>query len=120
MEGSNSTFQSMIVTFEDFTVELSESRKAVAKQVADYFNNSAKGKISALTNREISNRFDSSMHSAHVRKLIQYIRLNGMVKNLIATSDGYYVSSDENEIQTYKKSLRQRAVAILQIEKSFA
>ena len=52
---------------------------------------------------------------SRTRKIINHIRINNLVPCLIATSGGYYVSSDVDEIMTYCESLKQRAEAILAV-----
>lgn len=47
-----------------------------------------------------------------VRKIINFIRTNGLVDCLIANSEGYYVSRDTDEIEDYIQSLKQRENAI--------
>lgn len=54
-----------------------------------------------------------------VRKIINHIRIHGLVRNLIATSKGYYIETDPVKIQRYIKSLHQRAAAILAVANSF-
>jgi hypothetical protein len=43
-----------------------------------------------------------------LQKLIHYIRVNGLLKNLIAGSNGYYIGSTAAEIETYIKVLKGR------------
>lgn len=50
-----------------------------------------------------------------MRKIIHYIRVKNLVKNLIATSDGYYKTQDLKEIENYIKSCRERANSFLEI-----
>lgn len=49
---------------------------------------------------------------ARVRKLINHIRINGMVIGLIATSDGYYIADSIDEVRSYISSLKGREEAI--------
>lgn len=49
---------------------------------------------------------------ARVRKIINHIRINGLVPRLMATSIGYYIEYDDNELIKYIRSLNQRAKAI--------
>lgn len=44
-----------------------------------------------------------------MRKVIHYIRVKGLIIDLIATSNGYFRSNDSNEIANFIKSCRQRA-----------
>ena len=49
---------------------------------------------------------------ARIRKIINHIRINGMVIGLIATSDGYYIAQTQSEIDNYLQSLKGRENAI--------
>ena len=49
---------------------------------------------------------------ARLRKFVNHIRVNAMLP-LIATSKGYYVSWDDNELRMQVKSLQERARSIL-------
>lgn len=60
--------------------------------------------------------FDSS--EARVRKIIRHIRVNGYVKRLIATSAGYYISNNYNELHDYIDSLIGREEAIHSLRES--
>lgn len=60
-----------------------------------------------------------SVTPARIRKLINHIRLNKLVTNLISSSKGYYRSFDYEEIKAYQTSLMQRASAITEVAKSF-
>lgn len=52
------------------------------------------------------------VNGARVRKIINYIRINGLVSNLVATSKGYYIENDRKKVEEYVTSLRHRASAI--------
>lgn len=43
-----------------------------------------------------------------LRSILHYIRINGIVKCLLATSQGYFITNDTLEMQVYLKSLRKR------------
>ncbi len=43
-----------------------------------------------------------------VRSILHYIRINGIVKCVLATSQGYYITNDTLEMQVYLKSLKKR------------
>ena len=55
---------------------------------------------------------------ARARKLINHIRINGMVIGLIATSDGYYIADSIDEINSYIISLKGREGAIKSVRVS--
>lgn len=47
-----------------------------------------------------------------VRKLINFIRVNGLVECLIACSEGYFVSDNVQEVEEYIETLKSRENAI--------
>ena len=59
-----------------------------------------------------NNRIKYKMSGAKVRKYVNYIRKNSILP-LIATSKGYYVSDDKQEIVNQIKSMEQRSSGIL-------
>lgn len=56
---------------------------------------------------------------ARIRKIVNYIRLNQLVPNLIASSLGYYIENDPEEIRKYVQGLRDRAAAIKAVADSY-
>ena len=56
---------------------------------------------------------------ARLRKIIHIIRLEGTVKNLIATHKGYYIEKDLERLKEYVHGLRQRSYSINQIANSY-
>ena len=43
-----------------------------------------------------------------LRQIIHHIRVNGLIKNLIATHKGYYIATSKKEMEDYIESLKQR------------
>ena len=41
-------------------------------------------------------------NSAKIRKIIHEIRMNGLIVNLIATNNGYYIATNPQEINVTK------------------
>jgi len=112
----------MIINFEDFTHDLTEYEKRSLLPIMVRSLRAKIGRHSAITNKKIVAALTSQglkVGEARVRKIINYIRIRGIVTNLIATSKGYYVSSEEEEISRYVESLRQRAGAIQAIADTF-
>jgi len=69
------------------------------------------GKENSITNKEIRAKYKSigiNIPDARVRKIINHIRIKGYVKNLCATSNGYYVAKTKKEIEDYLKGLKER------------
>lgn len=52
---------------------------------------------------------------ARIRKVVNHIRITGIIPCLVATSDGYYVASTAGEIADCIISLQQRAQQISQV-----
>lgn len=72
------------------------------------------GRGMAVTNKYILSRLKDryKISEARVRKLINHIRVNGLVPCLIATSEGYYIAQSEQELADYEQSLLSREEAI--------
>ena len=97
--------------FEKLTFELDDYEK---KYLLNPIINGLKvkiGKENAVTSGHtvsILKKHGYKISGARFRKIIQYIRVNDLVKNLIATSKGYYVSNDPVEREGFLLSLKQR------------
>jgi predicted GTPase len=79
------------------------------------------GKENSVTNQYICDVLKEKgykLNNARLRKIIHNIRAKDLIPCLIATSKGYYVSDDPQEIQSYIKSLRERINSISFIEAS--
>lgn len=48
-----------------------------------------------------------------VRKIINYIRAQGLIHNLVASSKGYWIENDLNERRKYVQMVEDRAKAML-------
>jgi len=80
------------------------------------------GEERAVTSSEIVVTLKSygvSIQPPRIRKLIHHIRVNKLIKNLVATSNGYYIETDPKKISDYSESLKMRAAAILAVADSF-
>lgn len=78
------------------------------------------GKANAITSSQIIKVYrerGEKMTGARVRKMINHIRMTGLVERLVATSTGYYVSNDPKELQDYIRSLYERADSIVAVAK---
>lgn len=110
----------MITSFEQHTAPLTATEVLLMHQVAALLKNEAR-KDAEINNRQISERFaplKGAIGSARIRKIINQIRITGLVPRLLANSKGYYISNDAGEIDDYIASLHQRAGAILAVEKA--
>lgn len=112
----------MIEGFEEFTYELTDEEKEIAEKLAHVLSRKV-GKEKAITSKDIiigfKQYYETQLTGARVRKLINYIRLNFLLKNLVATSRGYYIETDQKEVDKYVESLLQRADAIRAVANSY-
>lgn len=102
----------MIEGFEKETHELNEAERALIPFFT-YELRLRKGESNAITNKQlielIKNRQpNASLSGPRVRKIINYIRINGLVRLLCANSKGYFVAVKHKEIEDYLKGLDQR------------
>jgi hypothetical protein len=71
--------------------------------------------ISTILEQKYNIRYEGS----RIRKMINHIRIHKLLPNVIATSDGYYLTTDAKKIHNYKQSLIERANAILAVANTF-
>lgn len=105
----------MIQGFTKTTRELNDYEREILLPLMTDILSTREGEENAITNRrirEVLNGQGLSIGAARVRKLINHIRLNAIVSRLVATSVGYYVSSDPGELRRYIGSLKGREEAI--------
>lgn len=79
------------------------------------------GEAKAITNTAITRAMKGAgyqLNEARVRKIINHIRVHGMIRWLIATSKGYYIATSRQEMEDYIGSLRGRELAIRAVRKS--
>lgn len=108
----------MILNFEEITEELNPDEKALLEPLVKGLEGKTKDK--PIKAPQIIKAMDaySKKHGLtylsepRLRKLIGYIRVNGILP-VIATSKGYYVSYDKQDILDQITSLTQRANSIL-------
>lgn len=113
----------MIKGFEELTSPLTEYEEKTLLPVFIRGLITKVGKDNAVTN----NRIVAAMKQAgyrisdtRVRKIINHIRINGLVQGLIATSEGYYIATSEKELAEYEESLLGRESAIRAVRLSIA
>lgn len=112
----------MIKGFETETEELTEYESTVLLPLIVKGLSVKIGQKNAVTNGKMRTKLQEKGYEVtdpRIRKIINYIRMNKLITNLLATSKGYYVSNDAKEIEDYKQSLISRANAILNIVKSY-
>jgi hypothetical protein len=107
--------------FEDETHELTKEEIELLAIIVPKISRNI-GKQRAVTNERIRDFLSKEGHKvqpSRIRQLMHYIRVNRLVKNLIATSRGYYRAETQQEIDDYVESLYQRANSIIEVAKSY-
>ena len=108
----------MINGFDEETAPLTEKEASLLPFVIALLE-THKGKEKAITSKTISYNIlvqkYEKVDGPRIRKIINHIRQNGLVSCLVATSSGYYVAENEQELIDYEESLNGRATAIWQI-----
>ena len=105
----------MITGFDKETAPLTEYEERTLLPVMVRSLAVKRGRASAVTSAYICDKLRAKgydINGARVRKLINHIRVKGLVPRLIATSDGYYIATDNREMAGYIDSLKGREQAI--------
>ena len=112
----------MIDCFEKETAPLTEYEEQTLLPIMVKCLNRHKGKEQAISNRRMMEGLESSGYvvggSARIRKLINHIRINGLVDCLMASNSGYYITEDPWEMQRYIESLQGREDAICAVKEA--
>lgn len=106
----------MVEGFENETHELTEYEETTLLPVIIKGLSNKIGVENAVTSTEITKKMKGAgykLDPARLRKLINHIRINNLIYNLIATSKGYYIAQTPSECRDFIKSLDQRANAII-------
>lgn len=109
----------MIKNFEIETQPLTEYEEMVIMpKVIDALSKCI-GKEYSATNRQIidSLNFGYRIYDGRIRKIINHIRTHGIINGLIATNEGYYIATSEQELADYEQSLlgREEAIRVVRI-----
>jgi arginine repressor len=105
----------MIINFEEHTHELNGYEERTLLPLLIKGLKTKVGKDKAVTNKQICKALTESgykINDTRIRKMIQYIRVNDLVPLLIATSKGYYLATEEEQVEKYIRSLSERLSAI--------
>lgn len=109
----------MIPEFEEYTADLNELEiKELVPVVASALRRKV-GKNNAITNAEMCRRLRTfhltwkfNVKGPKMRKIVQYIRVRGLVPRLASTSRGYYVCNDDVEFGLYLDGLKGRITSM--------
>lgn len=105
----------MIPSFEEQTHELTKYELEVLLPLMVVGLKSKIGQNRVITNPEICKALKSQGYEVsepRIRKLIFFIRQNNLVPKLIASSKGYWVATNQNEVRTWIASLQSRINAL--------
>lgn len=109
----------MVTNFEEITRTLEPEEKKLIRVLLAGFETKTKANpikapaiINAINAKKKEFGLTKKFSEPRFRKLCNFIRSKGMIP-LIATSSGYYVSHDKEEIRKQIESLNERAMAII-------
>lgn len=104
----------MIEGFEDITYDLTEGEKKLVPSFVTSFSK-YRGKNNAVTSKQIIAGFEKKgikISGSRVRLIISYIRDAWLVPGLIASSKGYYITEDVEDMKRWCDSMSQREAKI--------
>jgi len=108
----------MLTNFEQYTKELSKEEITLAYELRMLFVTQCRTQSNALKNKDIEHIFLKKGiklgGAVRVRKLIHFLRVTAL-PNLCASSNGYWLEDDINELIKYNKSLTERINSIKEI-----
>ena len=103
----------MIKGFEHITKPLNNEDMKILNILVHSFSTRPKGEEHAITSGKIIKAFKEagiSLNGVKLRKIIQHIRVNGILTGLCSNSDGYYICATEKELKDTLDSLYDRIV----------
>ena len=111
----------MIEGFEDHTQPLTDYERDILLPVIVKGLNRKVGENNSITSKEIIRRLSGlgyKISGARLRKIVNHIRIKGLIKCLMASSKGYWIESDAQKVMDYILSLEQRAESIQNVAES--
>lgn len=111
----------MIKGFEFETVKLSQAELNIARILGEAFNSRKPGGENAICERKISEVLKTkgiNVSGSRIRKIINYMRNNEIVKGLCANNEGYFVEQTPEEFQNFIISLKQRVESHIYLYKN--
>lgn len=104
----------MITGFEEITYELDDYEKGILPSIVKHLKTKV-GEDNSVKSTDVIKAYKQAgkkMSGARWRKIINYIRVNGLVPLLISSSKGYYIAETKEQVDKYLESLKQRINAI--------
>jgi len=101
--------------FEELTHELNDDEKRIAVLLCQLFREKP-GKKNTFKNHDLRQWLEKEhfepISGPRLRKVIQFIRLNGMLIGLIASHSGYWLTEDPEELRSWIESMQERENAV--------
>lgn len=113
----------MIQGFEEQTAPLTEYEESTLLPVVRLGLSGKIGKKMAASSKYICGCMRSSGYDItpeRLRKIINHIRLHGLVECLVSSSKGYYIATSEQELLDYEESLKGRVQAIAAVQRAIS
>jgi hypothetical protein len=107
---------SLQFSFPEYTAKLSDYEKYTLLPIIVRGLETKIGQDNAITNPQMVKAMKAAGYKItepRIRKLVNHIRINGLIINLIASSKGYYISHDIEERRKWAEGMRERAGSIL-------
>ncbi len=107
-----------LLLFEPETTKLTDYELKLVPILTNMLKNT-NSKENAITNKHLVNKLNqlgfSTVSPERVRKIINHIRIYGLLDCLVASNKGYYISNKKAEIANYIYSLKGREEAIHEV-----
>ena len=107
----------MINGFTEYTEQLNEYERDTLLPLLVRGLQTKIGSKKAITNKKMIKALESigydGLSGPRVRKIINYIRIQGLVRNLVASSKGYYIEDNVEERRKYVEGVKARAQSML-------
>jgi len=104
----------MIINWELYTHELTDQEKKIVPRVIQGIVKRV-GKQNAIKNAKMCQQLRIEGHlisGPRLRKILNFIRSTGIIRNIVATSDGYFIATTQKDLDDYRESINARVNAI--------
>jgi hypothetical protein len=107
----------MINGFKEHTEPLNDYERGTLLPVIVRGLQTKIGASAAITNKEMADKMQEhgykKVTGPRIRKIINFIRIQGLILNLVASSKGYYIENDIQERRKYVQGVKDRAASML-------
>lgn len=104
----------MIINWERYTHELTDQEKKIVPRVIQGIVKRI-GRNNAIKNAQMCRVLTNEGHKIsgpRLRKILNFIRSEAIIKNIVATSEGYYIATTQKDLDDYRESINARVHAI--------